>query len=319
MVNAMTQIGLMVEGQDGLTWDRWKRLLKAAEDFGYQCLFRSDHFTNAGPPDKDSLEAWISLTYAASHTQRVEFGPLVSPVTFRTPAMKARMATQIDDLSGGRFVYGMGVGWQEREHRKFGIPFHDYPTRYDMLEEALEITTRLFNDDEPVIYNGEYFNLDEATLLPRPQRKGGPPILIGGIGPKRTLPLTAKYADEWNAVFASAELFRERNALLDELLAEQGRETSDVKRSVMIGVHYARDDADVQRILGEFRQRSNRQITLDELAEHGRYIGTGAMLIDRISPYVEFGAERFMLQWLALDDIEGIELMARDLLPHFQN
>ena len=313
----MTQIGLMIEGQDGLNWERWKRLLRAAEDFGYQSLFRSDHFTNASPPDKDSLELWISLTYAASHTVRIEFGSLVSPVTFRHPSMNARMAVQVDDLSGGRFVYGMGAGWQEREHRKFGIPFYDFPTRYDMLEEALEITIHLFNSDEAVSYNGQHFNLEEAILLPRPQREGGPPILIGGIGPKRTLPLVAQYADEWNAVFASVDDFRDRNELLNELLTEHGREAGEVKRSVMIGVHYARDDADVQRILDDFRQRTNREFTLDELAERGQFVGTAPLLIDRISPYVESGAERMMLQWLALDNIEGLELMARDILPHF--
>jgi F420-dependent oxidoreductase-like protein len=313
----MTQIGIMIEGQDGLNWDRWKRLVQAAEDFGYQSLFRSDHFTNASPPDKDALELWISLTYAASHSERIEFGSLVSPVTFRHPSVSARMAAQVDDLSDGRLVYGMGAGWQEREHRKFGVPFYDFPTRYDMLEDALEITTRLFNSDEPVTYNGQHFSLDEALLLPRPQREGGPPILIGGLGPKRTLPLVAQYADEWNAVFPSLDVFRDRSQLLDRLLAEHGREPSDVKRSVMIGVHYARDDADVQRVLDDFHQRTDREFTLDELAERGRFVGTASMLIDRISPYVELGAERMMLQWLALDDIDGLELMARDILPHF--
>jgi alkanesulfonate monooxygenase SsuD/methylene tetrahydromethanopterin reductase-like flavin-dependent oxidoreductase (luciferase family) len=189
--------------------------------------------------------------------------------------------------------------------------------RYDMLEDALEITSRLFNSDEPVTYNGQHFSLDEALLLPRPQREGGPPILIGGLGPKRTLPLVAQYADEWNAVFPSLDVFRDRSQLLDRLLAEHGREPSDVKRSVMIGVHYARDDADVQRVLDDFHQRTDREFTLDELAERGRFVGTASMLIDRISPYVELGAERMMLQWLALDDIDGLELMARDILPHF--
>src|SRR5882724_10262736 len=98
----MTQIGIMLEGQQGLNWTRWPRLLKAAEDFGYQCVFRSDHFVDVNPPDKDSLELWVSLTYAASHTSRIEFGPLVSPITFRHPAMTARVAAGIDDLSGGR-------------------------------------------------------------------------------------------------------------------------------------------------------------------------------------------------------------------------
>src|SRR5881296_3523725 len=117
----MVQLGLMIEGQDGLTWQRWQRLLRAAEDNGFGYVFRSDHFTNAGPPDKDSLECWTSLTYAASHTERIGFGQLVSPVTFRHPAMLARQAAAVDDLSGGRLTFGLGIGWQDREHHNFGI------------------------------------------------------------------------------------------------------------------------------------------------------------------------------------------------------
>src|SRR5215207_11494208 len=188
----MTQIGLMIEGQWGLTWERWRRVLDAAERLGFQRVFRSDHYT-IGPPDEESLEAWISLTYAASHTERIEMGTLVSPVTFRHPTMTARMAAQVDDLSGGRLVYGMGAGWHEREHKQFGIPFYDRATRFEMLVDALEITTRLFASDEPVSYQGKHFSLEEAILLPRPQRPGGPSILIGGNGPTKTLPLAAQF------------------------------------------------------------------------------------------------------------------------------
>ena len=124
----MAHIGIMIEGQDGLNWTRWKRLIQSAEDFGYQCVFRSDHFTNASGVDKDSLELWVSLAYAAAHTERIEFGPLVTPVTFRHPSMTVRMAAAVDDLSGGRLVLGMGAGWQEREHKKFGVPFYNFPT-----------------------------------------------------------------------------------------------------------------------------------------------------------------------------------------------
>ena len=177
----MVQIGLMIEGQWGLTWERWRALLKAAEDYGFQCVFRSDHYT-IGPPDMDSLETWVSLTLAATETKRIEFGTLVCPTTFRHPALTARMAAQVDDLSGGRLVLGLGAGWHEREHKQFGIPFYDKATRYAMLEDALEVTTRLFKSETPVSYAGAHYPLDEAILLPRPQRAGGPPILIGGNG-----------------------------------------------------------------------------------------------------------------------------------------
>ena len=114
----MLEIALMIEGQMGLTWPRWQRIVQAAEDLGFAGLYRSDHFTNGNPPDQASLELWVSLTWLADHTRRIEFGPLATPVSFRHPVMTARMAMAVDDLSGGRLRLGLGAGWQEREDRK---------------------------------------------------------------------------------------------------------------------------------------------------------------------------------------------------------
>jgi F420-dependent oxidoreductase-like protein len=304
----MTQIGIMIEGQDGLYWTRWQRILQAAEDFGYQCVFRSDHYTNAAPPDKDSLELWVSLTYAASHTKRIEFGSCVAPTTFRHPAMTARMAAAVHDLSDGRLILGLGAGWNQYEHNKFGVPFYDLATRYEMLTDALEITARLFLTDSPVSYQGKHYSLDNAQILPRPKR-GGPPILIGGNGPKRTLSLVAKYADEWNGVYIPLETYKERAQQLNAMLQENGRAADDVKRSLMTQVIFGKDDAALQAKL-EGRSAG-------ELVARGLIVGTASAIVDQVSRYAEAGVERFMLQWLDQDDIEGLELIARDVLPHF--
>ncbi len=307
----MTQIGLMVEGQLGLNWARWQRILQTAEDFGYQCVFRSDHFTDRNPPDEDSLECWVSLTYAASHTSKIEFGPLVSPTTFRHPSMTIRMAAAVSDLSGGRLVLGLGAGWQEREHRVFGVPFYDFPTRYDMLTDALEITSRLIFSDGSVNYAGTHYSLDEAILLPRPKKPGNPPILIGGNGSTKTLPLAAKYADEWNGVFIPPALYQERSNLLNDLLAQNGREPDDVKRSIMTSCTFFPTDAALQ---AEIQKRGK---TIEEIRERGALFGTALMIVDQIGEFVDAGVERFMLQWLNLDDIAGLEQVAKDVLPHF--
>ncbi len=305
------EIGLMIEGQDGLNWERWRRLLRAAEDFGYQCLFRSDHFTNANPPDKDSLELWTSLTFAATFTQRIEFGSLVTPITFRHPAMTARYAAAVDDLSGGRLVLGMGAGWQEREHKKFGVPFYDFPTRYAMLQEGLDVVTSLFQSDEPVNYAGKYYSLEEALLLPRPQRKGGPPLLIGGNGAKRTLPLVAQYASEWNAVYLPPDLYPERSQQLDELLRQHGRQPQDVKRSLMTQVIYEPDPAALEARVARYER------TPAELIARGLIVGNADQIVEQIGQWVERGVQRFMLQWLNQDDIDGLEQLAKHVLPHF--
>lgn len=304
----MTQIGLMIEGQDGLNWDRWRRILRTAEDAGFAFVFRSDHFTNPNPPEKDSLEIWTSLTFAATFTQRIEFGSLVSPVTFRHPAMTARVGAQIDDLSGGRLTLGLGAGWQDREHQMFGIPFYDKPTRHAMFAEALELTKRLLESVSPVSYQGGHFSLQDAILLPRPQRKT--PILVGGNGPKKTLPLAAQYADEWNGVYLTPALYRERNQLLDTYAAEHGRDPKSIKRSLMTGIVYPRDEAALN---ARFAGKGSPQ----QAIERGMIVGFASQVIDQIGAYTEAGVQRFMMQWGDMDDIDGMERLARDVLPHF--
>ncbi len=309
----MTQIGIMIEGQDGLNWQRWERLLQAVEDYGYQCLFRSDHFTNANGPDKDSLELWVSLTYAATHSGKIEFGSLVSPTTFRNPTMTVRMAAAVDELSGERLVLGLGAGWQEREHHKFGVPFYDVPTRYDILTDALEITQKLLTTDAPVTYSGKHFSVEGAVLLPRPKRKI--PILIGGNGPKRTLGFAAKYGDEWNGVYLSPEDFRERNKALDSLLEQAGRKPGDVKRSLMTQVMFAENDAALIAKLEKRSAERGTPVTVEDLRSRGVIVGTTSEVVDRIGQYVEAGVQRFMLQWLEQDNIADLEKIAQHVLP----
>jgi F420-dependent oxidoreductase-like protein len=302
-------IALMVEGQDGLTWERWQRIGQAAESLGFAGLYRSDHYTNAKPPDKESLELWVSLTWLAGHTQRIEFGPLVSPVSFRHPTMTARMATAVDDLSGGRLHLGLGAGWQEREHTNFGWNLLDVPERFARFEEGLEVISLLLGSDEPVDYEGVYYELHDAILLPRPQRAGGPPLLIGGNGPQRTLPLVAKYAQEWNGVFIAPQTYAERNRLLDELLAENGRAASEVRRSLMTGCLFGHNASALQAKLARYEGASAA-----DLNDRGLVAGDGEQVQEQLARYAAAGVQRIMLQWLDLDDMEGLEALASAVL-----
>ncbi len=317
----MVAISLMIEGQDGLTWPHWKRLVSEVEDLGFAGMFRSDHFTNAEPPDKDSLEMIVSLTYLADHTQRIHFGPLVSPVSFRNPMLLVRQAVALDDLSNGRMILGLGAGWQEREHSLFGFHLGDIPTRLARLEEGLEVVVRLLKSDEPVTYAGKFYQLREATLLPRPQKHDGPRILIGGNGIKRTLPLVAHYADIWNATFLSPEGFRERSALLDTLLIEAGRQPSDVKRTLMRGLFFGRDAAELDRRLSSRSKDSNLAgRPLDEVVQilttrDHEIVGTPDSVLEQIQAYAAAGVEELMLQWFDLDDIDGLRAFAKTVLP----
>ena len=317
----MVAISIMIEGQNGLTWPRWKRIVKEVEELGFAGLFRSDHFTNANPPDKDSLEMIVSLTYLADHSQRLHFGPLVAPVSFRDPRMLARQAAALDDLSGGRMILGVGAGWQEREHRLFGYNLGDLRTRMARLEEGLEVITRLLRSDELVTYEGRFFQLRGATLLPRPQRPGGPDIQIGGNGPKRTLPLVARYANHWNGTFISVDDFRERSAILDQLLLIAGRDPADVRRSVMLSLYFGRDMAELDRRLSwrhdepKYAGKPLDAVIEDLKASGGIIVGTPGEVIEQIKAYDNAGADELMLQWWDLDDIDGLRAFARSVLP----
>jgi len=301
-------IAIMIEGQNGLTWPRWQNLAAAVEDLGYAGLYRSDHFTNTGLPDRESLELWVSLTWLASHTRRIEFGPLVSPVSFRHPALTARMAAAVDDLCGGRLTLGLGAGWQEREHDLFGFDLLDLKSRFNRFEEGLEVITRLLKSGKPVSYIGKYFQLRRALLLPRPIRRAGPPILIGGNGENRTLSLVVKYADEWNAVFLRPAELSRLNLHLDELLVTAGREPKSVRRSLMTGLRFGRTRKELEEKLSAQHQ------TGTGLRKRGILVGVGQEIREQLVELEKLGLQRVMLQWLDLDDLKGLSALAKAVL-----
>lgn len=304
----MLEIAIMLEGQNGLNWTRWQNIVRFVEDAGFVGLYRSDHFTNMNPPDKDSLELWVSLTWLACNTKRIEFGPLVSPVSFRHPAQTARMAAAVDDLSDGRLTLGLGAGWQEREHHLFGFDLMDLMPRFDRFEEGLQIITGLLNSDSSVSFDGKYYQLREATLLPRPLRPGGPRILIGGVGPSRTPKLVARFAHEWNCIFLTPEIFKEANQRIDEALNDAKREPSSVKRSMMTGCVFGHTEASLKEKL------QARGRTLPELQERGIVAGSAHEVKEQLRQLEEAGLQRIMLQWLDLDDMDGLEAIAKAVL-----
>lgn len=304
----MLEIAIMIEGQNGLTWPRWQRVARLVEDAGFVGLYRSDHFTNGKPPDIESLELWTSLTWLASHTQRIEFGPLVTPFSFRHPVHTARMAAAVDDLSNGRLTLGLGAGWNNREHELFGFDLLELGPRFERFEEGMQVVTRLLQSDEPVTFEGQYYQLRGATLLPRPQRRGGPRILIGGNGARRTLSYVVHYADEWNCVALTPQEFSEKSAKLDEMLNAAGRDPGSVRRSMMTGCVFGKDEATLQQKIAA-RERSLAQLQQDAVVA-GNLDQVKAQLHD----LEQAGVQRVMLQWLDLDDLESLEVMAKGIL-----
>jgi alkanesulfonate monooxygenase SsuD/methylene tetrahydromethanopterin reductase-like flavin-dependent oxidoreductase (luciferase family) len=212
-------------------------------------------------------------------------------------------------LSGGRLSLGLGAGWQQREHTNFGWQLLDIPARFARFEEGLEVISKLLASDEPVEFTGHYYALHDAILLPRPDRPGGPPILIGGNGEKRTLPLVVRYAQEWNGVFLTPARYAELSKHLDRLLLAEGREPDKVRRSLMSGCIFGTDADDLQRRLSEYKR------TAAELYEQGVAAGTATQIVDQLGAWQAAGVQRIMLQWMDLDELDGLEAFAVQVLP----
>lgn len=222
--------------------------------------------------------------------------------------LTARMAVAVDDFSGGRLTLGLGAGWQEREHRLFGFDLLGRAERFNRLEEGLEVVTRLLQSDAPVSFEGKYFQLWEAVLLPRPQRENGPRIAIGGNGAKRTLPLAARYADEWNCILSTPETFSTLNMQLDELLQVEGSGPKSVRRSMMTGCYFGHTDAALRQKI------ESRDRTFEGLRESGAIVGTPNQAREQLQELEQVGLQRVMLQWLDLDDLDGLEALAKAVL-----
>jgi F420-dependent oxidoreductase-like protein len=228
--------------QQRMSWDELVRRVRLAEDFGFDGVWGFDHFQPMfGDGPGETFEGMTTLAALSGLTSRVRLGLLVTGATYRHPSVLAAQAVTIDHASHGRLELALGAAWFEKEHHELGIPFPPTSERFDLLEDTLEIVTRLCTGDV-VSYAGKRISLHDAFLRPRPVQLPHPPIWIGGTGPRRTLPLAARYADVWHG-FGSPNSLRDANARLDELAEAAGREPSSILRAGSLSL----DDLDLAR------------------------------------------------------------------------
>jgi len=308
------QLTIMIEGQEGLTWERWQNLARTVEDAGYAGLFRSDHLTGLfGDPTRPSLDVWASLTWLASHTTRLRFGPLVCPLTFYHPALLAKRAAAVADLSGGRLDLGVGAGWHEGEHAMFGIPFPPVKERMDRLECGARVIRALWKG-QPVTLEQPYYPLRAAQSFPAPPG-GGVPLIVGGKGERRTLRIVAEHADEWNTTRVTVDEYKAKCAVLANHCREVGRDPASIRHSLMIPIITGRTPAEVAARLAKARTIFPR---VPEDAASWRAAGFLYGSIDEVRQELKrwdaAGMSRVMLQLLDMDDLDAIHLIARELL-----
>lgn len=315
-------LGIMIEAQEGVSWDLWRKLARTVEDLGFESLWRSDHFSGLmGAPAGDSLDAYAAMTVLATETRRIRFGPLVSPITFRHPSLVARMAAQIDVLSGGRLIAGVGAGWNTREHEQYALPFPPLKERMDRLDESIRVMKALWADG-PATYEGRYYTLAGAECYPKPAQRPMP-VLVGGTGERRTLRIVAEHADEWNVVGANVETYRQKREVLERHCADVRRDPASIRHSQMAAFVTGRDDAGVQRHFERIAARApgwirDRGGAMASLAGRGWLVGTPAQIVEELGRREEAGMSRFMMQHLVSDDLEMLELVAKEVLPQVQ-
>jgi F420-dependent oxidoreductase-like protein len=308
-------LGLMIEGQEGLTWERWRALARAAEDGGFDALFRSDHLTGLfGDARRPSLETWASLTWLATATSRIRFGPMVCPLTFYQPAILAKRAAAIAELSGGRLDLGIGAGWHEGEHAMLGIPFPPLRERMDRLECGARAITSLWRG-RPVTLDQPYYPLRAAESYPLPPG-GRVPLVIGGRGEKRTLRIVAEHADEWNVTRVTIDDYPAKRAVLERHAREVGRDATVIRRSLMVPVIVGRSPAEMQA------REARARATFPRMPEGavawraaGFLYGTPAEVAADLGRWQAVGVSRVYLQMLDMEDLEAIALLAREVVP----
>jgi len=301
----------MIEGQEGVTWDDWVALTDACEEHGVEALFRSDHYLSGFDESRPVLDAWATLSALAVRTTRLRLGTLVSPVTFRHPAVLARQAATADEVSGGRIELGIGAGWMEREHEAHGIDFPTTRERMSRFAEQLEIVHRLLRE-ERVRFEGEHYRLVEAPGLHRPHLR----IVVGGSAYPNTAEPAARFADEYNTFFATLEELRERKQRLDAACERAGRDPTTLRRSLMAPLVVGEDEAGLRRSADRVGARFGRDgdTVIERYGAVGP-VGTVDQVVMRLKEIEEIGYERVMLQHLPHDDLETVALIGRELAP----
>lgn len=315
------RFALMLEPQQGLSYEEQLQIARTAEAAGFEALFRSDHYTSfPGAAGRPTTDAWAVLAGLARETERIGLGVLVSPVTFRTPGNVAKVATTIDHMSGGRLEFGLGAGWNELEHRQHGFPFPPIGERADILEEWLELFHGFWDEPDGWSFHGRHYTVDEARFVPRPVAREGrprPPIIVGGEGTPRSYRIAARWADEFNVTSSGPDRVAEVYADLESACRAAGRDPSTLARSAMVGVLVGADETEVER---------RGQALMAEVGSSGEFepwfetrrprwiVGTPDAARATVARYAAAGAERIMLQDLIPRDLEHIELLGRELV-----
>lgn len=311
------ELALMIEGQEDVTWEDWVALARACEEHGVGTLFRSDHYLSvADRRERGSLDAWGTVTALAAVTETLRLGTMVSPATFRHPAVLAKAAVTADHVSGGRVELGIGAGWWEREHELYGFDLPPVGPRMDALEEQMRVIRGHWAPG-PFSFDGEHYRAHELDALPKPVQRPLP-LILGGKGGPRSLRLAARYADEYNTVMATVAEVAAVRAGLDAACEAEGRDPATLPLSMMTGWLVGADRAElVDRAarLSKWKGEGGDGEALLAALPDSTIQGTGTEAIARLRELEAAGLTRLMGQHLLHRDLDAVALMGREIAP----
>jgi F420-dependent oxidoreductase-like protein len=311
-------VDLMVEGQEDVTWEEWLALAAACEEHGIGTMFRSDHYMSVDDRrERGSLDAWATIAALGAVTEKLRLGTMVSPATFRHPAVLAKNVVTADHVSGGRVELGIGAGWWEGEHETYGFDLPPIGPRIDALEEQLQVILGHW-DEGPFDFEGEYFSAVGLDALPKSVQRPHPPLILGGSGGKRSLRLAARYADEYNTVMATAGELAAMRGRLDEACEAEGRDPASLPLSVMTGWLVGSDGEDLlQRAsnLSEWKDEGEDGEAFLAAAPDNWIKGTLPEAVDQLKALEQAGVHRVMAQHLLHRDLDAIALLGDRVIP----
>jgi F420-dependent oxidoreductase-like protein len=308
------RFGVQVAPED-TTYEAMVAVARLVEQLGYDTFWLNDHFVPVlGDKKRPHFESWTLLTALATQTQRIRLGILVSGNTYRHPAVLAKMATTVDHISKGRLELGLGAGWEEFEHRAYGIPFYTAKERAERLGEALAVITHLWDDAEPSSFVGTYYQLRDAPFLPKPVQRPHPPIVVGGKGEKWIMPLVARYADEWNVpIGVTPDGVKQRLEAIRADCARIGRSPCVRQVSVFLPL------ANITTIpLAGPVTRLGARLLVDERAATSVLAGSADEIKDKIRSYLDVGATSVIITTRPSINEELMKRFASEIMPAFR-
>ncbi len=306
------ELRIFAEPQEGATYEQQLAMARAAEEHGFGAFFRSDHLLRIKPgePGPGPTDSWVTLGALARETTTVRLGTMVTSATFRLPGPLAVSVAQVDAMSGGRVELGLGTGWFEAEHLAYGVPFPSFGERFDRLEEQLEIVTGLWRTPPGDTYEftGRHYALGPGPALPKPVQRPHPPVIVGGLGPRRTPALAARFAAEFNVPFAGVAMARERFEGVRAACEALGRDPGELVCSHAVTVCCAESEGELERRAARIGR------TVEDLRANGA-AGTPVEVAERLREYRGAGASRSYLQVIDLDDLDHVALIAAEVMP----